>query len=419
MLAMLEKVVKDAGASLMFCDTDSGCIPATKNGKPGTLSYATVDKIRKRFNSLNPYNLKIVPELLKWELPAKRDGKTLFGAAISAKRYALWHVINGKPDLVKIQDDEEFDELEIVKRSEHGLGLYMNPAVTHASNEKQIQNGDWYREAWHYLIARHVLGLKASEPKWLDYPAVSRFPVKSLHIWETFRDYNAGKPVNQQVIPYNFFLAVHPSRIEKIFNPKMRLIAPFERDSSKWPGMTVIDIHSRKRYRITTDPVKAITGKVILVKTYREILSQYIDHPEIKYDDKNGNPCKAETRGALRPCHIHAMSYQHVTKDSSSITTVSEAYLHDGPFIYNDDSGERTAAIAREVFQAYEYGRGRIANETKTTEKEARDFLEGRTSRNPRPYIELAAKLATSDLSNVRRRESSRQILARWKIWHG
>ena len=130
LLAMLEKCVRNAGGSYLFCDTDSLCVVASKtgglipcvggsfrlHGKEAikALSIRQVEAIAKRFNTLNPYNPSLVKNLLKIEdinfseSDSKDIRPCLWGYAIAAKRYALYKKTgNG---------------ISIVKASGHGLG---------------------------------------------------------------------------------------------------------------------------------------------------------------------------------------------------------------------------------------------------------------------------------------------------------
>src|SRR5439155_3125290 len=78
MLALLERVVTDAGGSYAFCDTDSMAIVATQSGglvpctgghetladgRPAVraLSWDTTNAIVERFTALNPYDRTVVP----------------------------------------------------------------------------------------------------------------------------------------------------------------------------------------------------------------------------------------------------------------------------------------------------------------------------------------------------------------------
>jgi ketosteroid isomerase-like protein len=445
MLAMLQQAVESYGGHLVFMDTDSGCIPATKSGKFNgdikVLSYKTVDVIRRRFNKLNPYDQSVVPEILKWEKP-ECDGdrypdRPLYCTAISAKRYALYYKDHGNPEIVSVTEDDDNSDpvttnIEIEKRSEHGLGLFMNPAVKDASDEKDARRPDWYREAWHYLISRYVLELSnVSEPVWLDYPALSKFPVKSLLSWEAFRKYNERKmpdgsrrEIWDQVIPSNFYLAVHPARLEKMWNPDMRLVALFESDPRKWPDMEVFDMHTGRTHLISTKSVKDMTGNVICIKSYRDVLESYRKHPEIKYDGPDGERCRSDTRGILQPTHIVAMSYQHITKDSSSVATIGEAFAHRGPHVYRDDINMRIRGIARVVLKEHGFSKRKLSADTSTGIKQAEVFLSEKASISYRgaeqKYIVLAYKLARAELVSANvgvGHDSPSQVLARWQRW--
>jgi hypothetical protein len=119
LLAMLERCVRDAGGTYLFCDTDSLCIVASpsprdvrytcedgsRSNTVAVLSRQQVNDIVARFTSLNPYNRAFVPEsILKVEKvndDAKGRPRRLLGFAISAKRYALYERTG---DYVRIVD---------------------------------------------------------------------------------------------------------------------------------------------------------------------------------------------------------------------------------------------------------------------------------------------------------------------------
>jgi hypothetical protein len=100
---MIERCVRDAGGTYLCCDTDALTIVASKTG--GTiqmpdgapaikaLSWMEVEKITGRFDSLSPYNRKIVPHLLLLtdeNYDTNCAQRQLFGLSIAAKRYALY-----------------------------------------------------------------------------------------------------------------------------------------------------------------------------------------------------------------------------------------------------------------------------------------------------------------------------------------
>jgi hypothetical protein len=153
MLALLERLITDAGGHYAFCDTDSMAIVATPGGGPvicrgsrsaderhepiQALSYAQVDGIIDRFATLNPYNPELVDgsilELEEWNFdPTTGDRLQLCCYAISAKRYTLYNLTNGRPVLRKW--------------SEHGLGHLLNPLNSDAEYR------DLARHVWQQIL---------------------------------------------------------------------------------------------------------------------------------------------------------------------------------------------------------------------------------------------------------------------------
>jgi hypothetical protein len=144
MLALLERLVTDAGGHYAFCDTDSMAIVATPDGRPApngqtitALSCAQVDGIINRFATLNPYNPGLVGgsilELEEWNFdPNTGERRQLYCHAISAKRYALYN--------------REGDRLLLRKPSEHGLGHLLNPL------NPDVKNRDLARHVWQQIL---------------------------------------------------------------------------------------------------------------------------------------------------------------------------------------------------------------------------------------------------------------------------
>ncbi len=167
----------DAGGSWVFCDTDSMAVVATQTGNdliacPGgphrlpdgtaairTLSHDDIAGIRARFAQLNPYNRSLVPDVLKLETTG-----TCY--AISAKRYVIY----------QRTDD---GTIKILKRSEHGLGRYLNP--TNPEEEPDGAPRDWIDDAWRWIINAHD-DPHTPLPSWADKPALSRITISSRRV---------------------------------------------------------------------------------------------------------------------------------------------------------------------------------------------------------------------------------------------
>jgi hypothetical protein len=106
LLAMTEACVQEKKGSYLFCDTDSRAVVASKHGGqlriPGSeglriLSWTEVQDIVDKFESLNPYDRKIVKKSILNLVDANyvdsdpgKSPRQLHGYSISARRYALY-----------------------------------------------------------------------------------------------------------------------------------------------------------------------------------------------------------------------------------------------------------------------------------------------------------------------------------------
>ncbi len=325
MLAMLERCVTDAGGTWVFGDTDSMAIVATETGgvvacpggeqstRDGTpavtaLSFAQTAAIREKFGQyLNPYDQKLVPELLKSEY----QGMCF---AVSAKRYACFTTNNGRITI---------DHLKV---SEHGLGHLMNPAVDHLPKEEATAAvHPWVLDAWKWIIARET-GIDAPEPAWLDRPAVGRFSVTSSHLWRAFDSYNSDKTWTQQVKPANFLLTIG---INPIGGDQGRLVAPYEPNSALW-----LD---REWYRlsnghpVTIDTEWSGDAGNVLVETFRDVLLRHVAHPEAKFLASTGEPCVANTRGLLQRRPTISTGRETIGKEANLIEETQAGLRTDDP----------------------------------------------------------------------------------------
>jgi DNA polymerase type B, organellar and viral len=325
MLMLLECLVRDAGGTFAFCDTDSMAIVATEHGGlvpcPGgperlpdgaeavrALSWAQVREIRERLSALCPYDpLAVQPSnLLKLEdINFSKDGnqRQLYAFSIASKRYALY-VLDANGDPV------------IVDAKAHGLGHLLSP------DGRQETDGDgdddheklrpWMRELW-LMLVREALGLPVAEPAWLDRPAMSRITVSQPAILKLFAERNAGRDYANQVKPCNFLIAPHLAHFGHPVGADREhfaLIAPYEFESDRWEELEFIDRYSGKRYRVSTS-IPMGTEITARVQTYRSVLFDYLRHPEAKFNAPDGKPCRAGTIGLLSRRYIRMDGLAH------------------------------------------------------------------------------------------------------------
>jgi hypothetical protein len=303
-LAMLELCITEQGGHYLFCDTDSMCIVASKTGgKVGcpneplikALSWNDVDKIAKRFESLNCYDRTKVPgSILKIEKENFNGQKQvdLFGYAISAKRYVLYRY-------------DEQGNIVIVDAKAHGLGYLYPPKETNEDDPKS----DWIFQAWRWVLEGEVATPRPN-PDWFSIPAKMRVTVSTPAILGMLKGFT--KPFNFIHVPL-MFPSLYPEGKEP---SNFSLIMPFSKNRDQWLKTKAVDTHSGKRYPITLLDPTGQTEK-IEVKCYGNVLGAYREHPEAKFLGYDGKPCHSLTRGLLRRSHILANIHRHIGKETS------------------------------------------------------------------------------------------------------
>ena len=298
LLAILERSISDAGGTFLFCDTDSAaivsakrrkCIAMPDGAKPITaLSWSEVQSIVDRFESLNPYNPKLVPgsilkvHKLNWDRNKQR--RQLYGYSIAAKRYALY---------TKTPND-----IEIVEPKAHGLGYFYPPKDSQEGWDRDVPQ--WIFEAWDWIM-RGVLGLKRTRPAWFDLPVMMKLTLSTPH--HALKNLAKG-PLTR---PNNFMMLPQLCRFgipENVDPNKFTLITPFSSDRDQWIRSKCINIYDTNSptYELTDEyePTKA------LPKNFFMLLDSYQSHPESKSLGVDGRTCDPKTRGLLQRAHIIA-----------------------------------------------------------------------------------------------------------------
>lgn len=324
MLALLEQAITERGGTWVFCDTDSMAIASTQQGDeliacPGgptllpdgtpairTLSHDTVRAITLHFDCLNPYDTTLVPKVLKLE-----EVGTCY--AISAKRYAIYDA--HRPGHISA--------VNIIKRSEHGLGRYLSPGSDGSLD--WAGHRDWVDEAWNWIIMAHV-DSDAEQPRWSSQPAVSRVTVSTPILLRPFSHRNRGKVWSQRVKPFNFLLVadldpfgIPPSASQGRF----RLITPYatQVDGRQLDWYNLYD-PGHQPYSVTTTRDTPPSSDVAIMRSYGQVLREYRSHPEYKFFGPNGEPCLRATQGTLRRRSIHPIQVVLIGKEANHLEEV-------------------------------------------------------------------------------------------------
>lgn len=323
MLALAERVAKDDGLGWAFCDTDSLAM-ARPEGMMREEFRKRAARVVDWFEPLNPYEKP--GSILQLEDVNYQHGKMqpLYALAISAKRYALFHLDGGSP--------------VIRKASAHGLGHLMAPYgpddpapgvpdPTHPLHEIGIQR--WQYDLW-YKIIEAALGDNPEQVP-LDYhpalaaPAASRYGATSPDLLAWMRHYNESRDYIDQVKPFGFMLS---------YSARDGLLAPM-------PEAQAVDPHKRGRpTKLTTpkpsapferDPAKGaeaafdrVTGEPVAVgqlKTYADALRGYHLSCESKFE--NG---EAWDRGETRRRHVVVEAVELIGKEGNGVGSGPEQF---------------------------------------------------------------------------------------------
>ena len=330
LLSILERMVKDAGGTYLMCDTDSMAIVASENGglvpcKGGphhmpdgrdaikALTWKEVRGIVDRFTALNPYDrnlvrgsvLNIVEEINR---DSEGNQRSIWGYAISAKRYGLFTWSGNR--------------VEIIKASEHGLGLYYRPKE---GRDLGCDVPLWIKEGWETILHK-AFGLASSKPEWFERPVMRRIAISTPNVMRSLRQLS-----RDQARPYNF--ALSPVLVN-LSGAQITLLGPFEKDSSRWEKMTYINIHDGGTHSLKPSTMLA------LPQTFEMVFAQYHRHPEFKSLGPDGEMCKADTDGLLMRYPIKAMRLHLIGKETErgwgqadDISTLLPSLVH-----YHDTS---------------------------------------------------------------------------------
>ncbi|CAJ35529.1 DNA-directed DNA polymerase B [Methanocella arvoryzae MRE50] len=284
-LATAEALITRENGYFAYCDTDSIFI-----------SPEHVPMIQEFFRDLNPYGVHI-EDMFKIEDNKSRKKKVkrvvklenVWLYAISAKRYVLYHV-------------HDNGAIEILKYSSHGLGHLMN------IDEAQI---------WMDILTLHYHPEEADEifQRYKGKYAFSKLAITTYDIWARVNKRNQGKPLKEQIKPFNFILVGTSYRTDPETKQPIIPTWPYnsadDKEFAKLPYMPFIDYKTGKTY---TNPPAAGQefSTEFYLKPMDEVLYDYVNHPEAKSEGDTGLL-------KSRYLHINKASIHRIGKESDDI----------------------------------------------------------------------------------------------------
>ena len=266
LLAVSEHLGADKNITYAFCDTDSmGFIASNVSQRK------VVAKIISFFETLSPYSFK--GSILKME--KINDEKTpLYCYAVSAKRYVLFNVVNGK--------------IVVRKASAHGLGFLKKPF---GGGITETTAPEWINELWIEKL-NPKREFKTRLPM-MKAPAMSQLTLNTAFLYKQLKTYNQQCEPANQIRPFSFMSSYQSDNGVKPISPMTTADNDIE---------SIFDTKTMKKVWRTQ------------CKTYEEVLEMFAMHPERKFlggDSYEG--------GELKRRHIIVKGVDVIGKESNHI----------------------------------------------------------------------------------------------------
>jgi len=326
--AMVERAVRDMGCQIAAMDTDSAMIVSTKDGGlvpcaggphrlddyrvPSghaairALSWAEVDRIRERFEALNPWRDTLGVPFLKLEkenFASNGEPHQLYAYCVSAKLYCLFNL--------------DGNRLLIRKPSGHGLGFLRAPYSIAHWQQRTAQKWKkdlppWVFEAWHLILSRE-LGLPHQPPPWLKQPAVMAVPITTPQVLERlgcFKD--VLRPFTIVTVPF-------PKKEADLLWTGY-FIMPYAEKLDDLDGRPMVNVVSGATFYIY-DKNTATSHKPVgwlSLRTMEDEINHILSRAESKFCTPNGSTCTSKTIGLLVRRHIVAGEYHYIGKEAST-----------------------------------------------------------------------------------------------------
>jgi hypothetical protein len=334
LLALAMRLLADIGGTYAMCDTDSVFAAATIDGDPDPhapdLPYVSVETLLLRvvqpFEALNPYDRAVIPGSILQVKPVNVDPETkqhrvVYCYSIASKRYCLYSLDQrGSPHICISKEGKH--------RSEHGLGHVLPPLGIE-------DDTDWITATWEHLLALEH-GQNPSEPIWFDQPTFGQITITNPHDDRLFDTFNANRPYPKRIRPFGFALTAYRNSNERQQHPNDGLlITAYTRHlptamTAQW---MLRNAPERGTFAICTEHSAFVIPETLGVQTFRDLTSEYAQHPERKSAGPDEQPCQPWTRGMMQPRNIEATTVERIGKEANR-------YLADGDPI--TQPGERT-----------------------------------------------------------------------------
>jgi hypothetical protein len=357
-MTVLEVLLRQQGGCWASANTDSAATVATESGGlvacPGgpyrlddgteavrALPWKTLDDIRARLEPLNPLAGR---DLLKLEPENFEDGDS------PAKRRQLWVLASSGGRALYFANNAQGRPV-VVKRNEHNLGELRSP--TGAGREFLDDFALW--------ALGHLAAEEAVPPAWWARPATYNF--------------TASTPARLRQLggtgtPFGFLMASSASGAGSVSGlldasrGRRRAVAPLgpagQAASAPWQDattgeeLTVLDQGemSRRADLEAFGAERDYGANEVTLRTYGDVLRDWLYHPEAKMAGPEGDPCGRRTRGMLYPRAVREAARHYVGKESNLADEVEAGDVTDPDEVLADLGDDSWETLVGPVLQA-------------------------------------------------------------------
>ncbi|QEC48536.1 hypothetical protein FSW04_13820 [Baekduia soli] len=163
---------------------------------------------------------------------------------------------------------------------------------------------------------------------------MTTYAITTRPIADWFRKFNRGKEYRDHVRAFGFLLSPVVQPFGKplgLAGKPFLLVAPYDKTQSAWATTTFVDTYTRADFKISTTKFDTQTARV---RTYREIATKYLDHPDPRRLDANGLPCRRATSGLLGPRHVNAVDIEQIGKEANRVDETAAGLIQSTADIY-------------------------------------------------------------------------------------
>jgi hypothetical protein len=154
--------------------------------------------------------------------------------------------------------------------------------------------------------------------------ALSKLAISKPHILQRFDRLNAGKPYDLQIKPFNFCIVGIGNFPDEQTGKVVKPLSPYRRNAQQCPYDSFVDYESGKE----------LEGMQYW-KPFNDVLWQYINHPEAKFDGDIG---------VLSRKHVTINSVIHIGKESNNLEEAEVLGVQKDDYVFYGSDVERLAA---------------------------------------------------------------------------